>query len=223
MRRVSRTICLAAAICATVTTTALAVAPPAGTPDLSQMTIQASNLRPGAKIGTQGYGTPPAGIVADYSRDWTAAVTSSGVRLQLAGTSILLLPTPANAATVLAGERRIFGSKADRPLVARLFTQGAHSKIKPKDISFGRVRGVTIGDGAFLLPLTVHQGNHRIAVDIYEVEVADVVAENVIIAAHPKAAAKGGHELTVDVAANIQSVLAATGTTGQTGPTGATG
>ena len=222
MRRAFRTLCLAAVIRATVATTALAVTPPPGTPDLSQMTIQAADLLPGAKLGTEGYITPPSGVVADFSREWRPAVTAAGVRLELAGTAVLLLPTAANAATVLAGLQRIFGSKADRPLVARLFTQGTQSRIKPKQIAFGHVRSVAIGDGAFVLPLTVHDGGHSFAVDLYEVRVSDVVAENVIIAGHRKAAAKGGHELTVDVAANIQSVLAATGTTGQTGPTGPT-
>lgn len=221
MRRVSRTLCLAVAICATLVTAALAVAPPAGTPDLGRMTIQASDLAPGAQIVKDGYTSPPAGVVAGYSRDWRPATTAGGVRLAVASTAILLLPSAANAGTVLAGEKRIFKTKADRPLVARLIALNAgHSGVKAKDIGFGRLRTIAIGNAAFVLPLTLHFRGSHVAIDLFVVNVNDVVAEVVVLAGGRSAAAKGGRELTADVAAHVTAVLAATGATGPSGPTG---
>ncbi|HEX4035796.1 MAG TPA: hypothetical protein VHX66_15230 [Solirubrobacteraceae bacterium] len=222
MRFASRALCLAVVICATVVTTALAVTPPAGTPDLSQMTIQAGDLAPGAKVVKDGYVAPASNVVASYTRAWQPAPTAKGSSIDSAISEILLLATPAKAAKLFGGERRILSSKADRPLLARIFSDGAHSKIKPKKVHFGRFRSLAIGDGAFVLPLTIREGRVSVTVDLDEVKVSDVLAELTVVAHSAKAAAKGGDELATDVAGHISTVLAATGSTGPTGATGPT-
>jgi len=210
-------------MCAALVTTALAVTPPAGTPDLSKMVIQASDLAPGAKILNDGYTAPASGVVADYSRAWRPATTAGGVRLVVASTAILLFSSTANAGTVFAGEKRIFKSKAERPLVARLIALSAgHSGLKTKNIDFGRIHSFAIGNGAFELPVTLHLKGSHAAIGIFIVNVDDVVADVLVASGGRGAAAKGGQELTTDVAAHVTTVLGSTGATGPTGSTGPT-
>lgn len=222
MRIASRALCLAVVICATVVTTALAVTPPAGTPNLSQMTIQAVDLAPGAKLVKDGYVAPASNVVASYTRAWQPAPTATGSPIISAISQILLLATPAKASTLFGAERRLLDSKADRPLLARIFSEGSHSKIKPKKVHFGRFRSLAIGDGAFVLPLTVRERRVSVTVDLDEVKVGDVLAELTVVAHSAKVARKGGEELATDVAGHISATLAATGSTGPTGSTGRT-
>src|ERR1700722_8781229 len=74
---------------------AAAPPPPAGTPNLAQMTIQSADLAAGAKVGTDAYAKPPANFIAEYNRSFKAATTKSGARMFGLDTQVLLANTAA--------------------------------------------------------------------------------------------------------------------------------
>ena len=224
MRRVSRTLCLAAAICLGIATTALAVTPPAGTPDLSQMTIQASDLAPGAQTVTDRYITPASGVVASYSREWLPGSTDGGVPLAVAGGEVQFLGSAGVATTQFAAAQKALAKKSERRLLAAAIAlEGRGRGVTSKDVSVGRPRSVSIGDAALELPLTLRFKGRRARVELYFLRVASVIAIITTEDARSANAKRGGHELAADVASHIGAVLAAGGATGATGPTGATG
>ena len=60
------------------TSASAAVKPPAGTPDLGAMTVQPSDLAPGAHATVNRYTKPPGGFTAAYDRNFSLVRSAGG-------------------------------------------------------------------------------------------------------------------------------------------------
>jgi hypothetical protein len=115
-RTTRRAAAAAAAICALAAASAQAYSPPKGTPNLAKMTLQPSDLAPGATLLVNSYFDPGGGVHlrAEYDRDWGAASTAGGVKLQQLQTQITLATSTAWAHTIFTQVPSIYGSSGGR-------------------------------------------------------------------------------------------------------------
>ncbi len=201
---------------------AQALTPPAGTPDLSQMTLQSADLGPAAGVSSA-YVKPPSKIVAQYDRNFTLTSTSAGVALDAIDTEILLAHTSAYAKSFFKELRTLYGSKFGHNLLAADIEKAAGpGRLTRKQIRFGTLRAIDVGDQSLLITITVRTRTRRLVEDVVALRVGGVVANLSIVAAAPKLAASVPTALATTVAGHVTSVLAS-GATGPTGPSGSTG
>lgn len=225
MRR--RTVSLASAIAAValgvLVASAAALAPPQGTPDLSRMTIQSSDLAPGAKVVLSAYGTAPKNFAAVYSRNYSTAKTSSGVALFGLDSQVLLADTEGAANGYFALERSVYRSKRGRSLLAKVIARDSTKKGVSVKVSFGTYRSLGVGTQSLLQPASLKVNSVRAAADFIVLRVGSVVANVTVLLVDPKRSLAVAKLLAGDVVAHIAAVLGATGSTGTTGATGASG
>jgi hypothetical protein len=204
---------------------AQAVTPPAGTPDMSAMTVQPADLAPGARIGSEGYTQPPFGFTAAYERSFTgASLTGNGVTFDLR-TQLLLAKTTAVAQRFVATERLLYGSKIWRAVFTKALSQsaGKQAALKPRDIHYGKLVPIAAGSGAFAQPLTVRVHGFTLSVDLVTVGTGRVAGELSVIAGASAVPLQVASALAGDIASRATSVLGATGATGTSGASGPTG
>jgi hypothetical protein len=212
-----------AAIAGIAVASALAVAPPPGTPDLSQMGVQASDLAAGSQTKTAGYVTPPTGIVAEYRSTYGVTNTEAGTPLAGVDSEVELAASTTTAVTAFGHARRAFASKPARRLLTRLFVAaGRKAHLKARDVHFGRLGAAGVGQRSFLQPIIVRERGRRIVYEFLGLNVDTIDALVSVYGVGAKRTSAGAKQLGGDVAAHISSLLA-TGTTGTTGATGATG
>jgi hypothetical protein len=206
-------------------TSAQALTPPAGTPDLAQMTLQPADLQPGATVGRDRYAKPPKRFRAAYDRNFSAAATHGGVPLDAIETEILLAARPADAKSFYKVERRIYGSKLGRKLVASSIVgaAGKGSNITAKDVHFGMLRSIAVGQQSLLEPVSIRVNPVTLTADFVVVRVGDVVVNFAVLVFRPTLARSVPTGLAATIAAHISAVLAASGATGPTGATGTSG
>ena len=104
--------------CAVGVAVAQAVAPPAGTPDLASMTVQSSDLAPGAELGTDAYARPHGKFTAEYDRNYSLAQAAAGGPPFILSTSLMFAPKASVAGAYLTEARALFASKLGRRLFA---------------------------------------------------------------------------------------------------------
>ena len=201
---------------------AAALAPPAGTPDLSQMTIQPSDLAAGAKIGVDAYAKPPANFAAEYDRTFTVAATKAGVRMFGLDTQVLLANTPAVAVGFFTLERGIYRSKLGRRLLSKaLESDTGKNGVKLTQVHFEKFRALALGSQAFVQAVLLKIKNVKAAADFVVLRDGSVVTTLTVVLVQPKRTLAVATELGKDFVTHITAVLAATGPTGPSGATGA--
>jgi hypothetical protein len=198
---------------------ALAVTPPAGTPNLGSMTVQSADLRPGSIITIDGYQAPPAGFLAVYERDFRVAQTTRGGVLFALSTQVQLTSSTAVARRVLALERTEFGSTAGHRLLVASILRSAGGKVKAKNVHFGPVVRIAPGSGSFDERVTLALGARTSTSEIIEVGHGPAIA--LLVAVAPGAHVPGALSLSLagDVARHMSTVFASNGSTGTTGST----
>ena len=208
---------------------AAAVVPPAGTPDVSAMAVQPTDLAPGAVVGRDGYQTPPAGFTADYRRVFTtASLTTNGTQFML-DNQVLLAPTSSLAQFYLSLDRIVYGSKKGRLTLARAIVHDAGKRggITVRDVHFSKLKPIAAGSGSFMETVTVHGRHSTASVDLVVIGAGQVAAQLVLSAGQPLPG-QVPTTLAGDIVCHVTTVLGATGPTGATGATatgttGATG
>lgn len=225
MNRTATALAASLVLLAAAATTALALTPPAGTPNLAAMTVQRSDLQPGSVVTIDGYQTPPAGFRAVYERDFRIAQTAPGGTLFALETQIQLTPSATVGSRVIGLERIEFGSKAGHKLLesAIVRSAGAGSGVKAKDVHFGAVVRIAPGKGSFDERITLRLGAHTETSEIIEVGGGPVIALLVAVTPGTRVPASLSIALATDVARHVTAVLARTGSTGTTGASGSTG
>jgi hypothetical protein len=201
-----------------------AVSPPPGTPDLSKMTVQSTDLQPGATIGTDRYQKASAPFTATYERDYKGAqLTPNGVPFDLS-TQLMLAPTSAVAQQALIVERRLLGSPVGRRLIAAAILGNSSKRIPSNHVQVGKVRSLAVGSGSFELSVSLRVRPIVVTTEWAVIHTGPVVATIVVVAVGSKLPGSITATLGGDVVSHVASVLAgATGPTGTSGPTGATG
>jgi len=188
------------------------------TPDLSKMTIQASDLQPGATVGTNGYQATPTGFTALFERDFAGAQTAPrGLRFALR-TQILLAPSSSLAGVELRDEHRLFGSARGRRLLTSAILAGAGPGVTAKQVHFGKISALGVGVGSFEERVTVRALARVATAEFAVIGTGTVVASLAVVARVGRVPGPIMTTLAGDVVSHVTSVLA-----GATGPTGATG
>ncbi len=203
---------------------AQAVTPPAGTPDLSQMVIAASDLAPGANTVVSRYVAPGANTIAEYERSFTAATTTAGVKLEVLTTSVLLANSTHSATALYGDLKLVYSSSFGRKLLvaAIVKSSGKVSGVSAKDVHFAKQSGAGVGAQSLNQGIVIHVKRKFVAADFVVFRIGDVLGSVTVVALRaglPRSAASG---LAATEGAHITAVLAS-GSTGPTGPTGATG
>jgi hypothetical protein len=204
---------------------AQAITPPAGTPDLSQMVLQVGDLQPGAKTAVSRYVAPGANTIAEYERSFTGARTTSGVKLAVLTTSVLLANSAGNATGLYRDLRAVYVSKLGRKILVAAIVKaaGTLSGVTTQDVSFGKQTSAAVGDQSLNQPIVIRVKHKALAADFVVLRIGDVLGSVTVLALRANLSRSVASGLAATVGAHIASVLAAVGPTGATGATGATG
>jgi len=204
---------------------AQAVTPPAGTPDLSLMTLQPADLAPGAVVTHSLYVKPSTHVIAEYDRTFGSATTTAGVKLTDLVTAVLLVDSTPEATRLYKALRLIYTSKLGHALLAAgiVKSAGKLSGVKPKDVHFAKPTSADVGAQSLLEAISIHVKHRTVAADLVVLRSDAVLAIVTAIVLRPHLDTSVVDGLAGTVATHITTVLAATGSTGSTGSTGATG
>jgi hypothetical protein len=188
------------------------------------MTVQPSDLQPGATVATDRYVKTSAPFTAAYERDFNGVqLTASGVPFTLE-TALMLARTSAAAQQAITLERRLFGSPLGRSLIAASVHSNLPKRIPPKDVHVGKITSLGVGSGSFEMPVTIRVPPIAINSEWAVVHTGPVAANIVVVAVDSKLPGSIVTTLGGDIVSHVASVLAgATGPSGPSGPTGATG
>jgi hypothetical protein len=207
--------CASAALAATVT-------PPPGTPDLAAMALQASDLAPGAAAGQQGYVTPPTGFTAEYQGGFKTALTPDGISYYSISDFVAIAPSAVTVSAFFADETKLFRSKAGHKLLDRaiIAAAGKKTQLKARDIKYGDVGGIGVGQSSFLETIGLSIKRVSVHEDVVLFQQGTVYGF-LTMAAKPgsKIPLSDADSLANAIDTHINSVL---GSTGSTGPTGTT-
>jgi hypothetical protein len=199
----------AVAICAIAAASAQAYSPPKGTPDLAKMTVQPSDLAPGATLLVNGYFDPGSGFHerAEYDRDWGAASTTGGVKLQQLQTEVTLATSTSWAHTIFGQIPGIYGSSGGRSSLIDNIDAGNGSSATLGDARFAKLRSIGVGQQALYGSATITTKGSTLAVGFAWVRVDAAIALLVVVV--PKAPLADSVTITIAkrVAAHMTSVL----------------
>jgi hypothetical protein len=169
-RRVAQLALVAAAVLAVAAPTAAgartAVGRPAGAPDLSRMALQPADLPPGTTVEHEGY-VHEDGYVAAYKREFgrTRVGHARVIGLQ---SEVALDKTADDALLTFVGLELVLRDKSARNELAHATLQGFTDPSSPpvRKVVVGKPRSLDIGDGALVLPLTLHTALGRFRADV---------------------------------------------------------
>lgn len=210
-RTTRRAAAAAVAICALAATGAQAYSPPKGTPDLAKMTLQPSDLAPGATLLVNTYSDPGGGVHlrAEYDRDWGAASTTGGVKLQQLQTQITLATSTAWAHTVFGQIPSIYGSSGGRGSLIDNIDAGNGSSATLKDARFSKLRSIGVGQQSMYGSATIATKGSTLAAGFAWVRVDGAIAFLVVVAPKAQLADSVTIAIAKKVAAHMASVLGA--------------
>jgi hypothetical protein len=197
-------------IAALAAASAKAFTPPKGTPDLSKMTLQTTDLAPGAKLLVSQYFDPGSGVQlrAEYNRDWGAASTTGGVKLQQVQTQITLATSTKWAQTVFGQLQPIYGASSGHlDLIGNVDT-GNGTTATINDAHFSKLRSIGVGQQAFYESATIKTKGTTLVAGFAWVRV-DAGIAFIVVAAPKQLADSVTIALAKTVAAHMTSVLGA--------------
>ena len=204
---------------------AQAVTPPAGTPDLSLMTLQPADLAPGATVTRSRYVKPSNHVIAEYDRAFGPAATTDGGKLAGVVPGVLLVDSTAEAKRLYKELRLVYTSKLGHAILAAgiVKSAGKLAGVKLKNVHFAKPTSAGVGGQSLLQPISIHVKRRTVAADFVILRSDAVLAIVTVIVLRPHLDPSVVDGLAGTVAAHITTVLAATGSTGSTGTTGSTG
>jgi hypothetical protein len=210
-RTTRRAAAAAAAICALAAASAQAYSPPKGTPNLAKMTLQPSDLAPGATLLVNSYFDPGGGVHlrAEYDRDWGAASTASGVKLQQLQTQITLATSTAWAHTIFTQVPSIYGSSGGRGSLIDNIDAGNGSSATLKNARFSKLRSIGVGQQSMYGSATIATKASTIAAGFAWIRVDAAIALLVVVAPKAPLADSVTIALAKTVAAHMTAVLGA--------------
>jgi len=190
---------------------AIASTPPKGIPDLSKMTLQASDLAPGSTPLVSDYFNPEGSVQvrAEYDRDWGPVSTTGHVKLQQLQTVITLLASTMWAQSVFGQVPSIYGASAGRAdLIADIDSDNG-STDTIKDSRFGNLRSIGIGQQSFYESATIAVKGSTLVAGFAWIRVNTAMAFIVVVAPKPPLADSVTIALAKTVAAHMTSVFGA--------------
>lgn len=190
-------------------TTAQAYTPPKGIPDLAKMTLQPSDLAPGATLLVSSYFDAGTGLHlrAEYNRDWGAASTAGGVKLQQLQTQITLATSTTWAQTVFDQVASIYGSSGGREDLIANVDAGNGSSATLKDARFSKLGSIGVGQQSFYESATIATKGSTLIAGFAWIRVGGGMAVLMVVAPRPPLADSVTIALAKTLAAHMTSVL----------------
>jgi hypothetical protein len=190
---------------------AMAYAPPKGIPDLSKMTLQASDLAPGATPLVSEYFDPAGSqqVRAEYDRDWGAVSTTGHVQLQQLQTVITLLASTMWSQTVFGQLSGIYGTSVGHADLIADVDSGNGSSATVKDSRFSKLRSIGIGQQSLYESATISVKGSTLVAGFAWIRVNTAMAFILVVAPKPPLADAVTIALAKAVAAHMTSVLGA--------------
>jgi hypothetical protein len=212
---------------AAVASAAAPVTPPAGTPDLTMMVVQPTDLAAGGKPPNAGYVSPFASFSAIYGADYDNATTTDGVTYFGIDDSIFYASTPTTASTFFSAEQGYFKSRKGRKQLTKEIIKSAGKKahLKAKNVTFGSAGSAGVGTDSAIFTIRVATKRYK---DNESILIFDegTVYSSLVLTATPNEKIPSADLLGLATTSDtrIKAVVAgATGASGTTGASGATG
>ena len=198
----------AALALAVLATAAAAATAPTSQAALSRMTLQRSDLAPGAAVTTS-YGGGGNGFPPSLDRAFGAATTKAGFKLEGIVTEIEATPTGHAALGYLKTRRSIYGGTLGPTYLGADLAAGVGrmEALIPTRIHFGKLHAIAAGRQGWLVAATFSAAGATFAVDELDLVVAGVNASLTVVAAGPSLPESVSLALARTVAAHIASVL----------------
>jgi hypothetical protein len=188
------------------------IRPPAGTPDLSQMALRATDLPPGTSVEHQGY-VHETGYVAAYKREFGSARVGHARLVEL-DCEVELDKTADDASLAFFTVQLVIAQKSTRTRLARELQNTAKGlSHRIRRITVERPRTLRIGDGAFVVPMTLYTSLGRFTAAI-AFAVRDRVEIDMLAIARPgsRVTATGLAPLIAATADHVRAGLSPTNT-----------
>jgi hypothetical protein len=198
----------AVAVAALAATNAPAYTPPKGIPDLSKMTLQASDLAPGATPLISSYFDPGSGLQlrAEYDRDWGAVSTAGHVKLQQLQTVMTLATSTKWIQAIFGQIPSIYGTSVGRAdLIADVDSVNGSSATS-KDARFSKLRSIGLGQQSLYESATIAVKGSTLVAGFAWIRVDTAMAFITVVAPKPLADSVT-IALAKTVAAHMTSVL----------------
>lgn len=205
---------------------AATVTPPAGTPDLSSMVLQVSDLGAASTVAAQGYFAPVKDFSAEYVTDFANASTTDGVQYFSLQDGVMFAPDTATPGAFLKYETAYFNSRKGRKQFTRTIIRASGKKahLKPSGIKYAFPGSIGVGDSSAVELLHVATKHFFFDEAIVLFTEGPVYGSLVIEGAvNQKVPTSDIVALATATDSHIKAVLASTGATGASGTTGATG
>jgi hypothetical protein len=176
------------------------IQPPVGTPDLSQMALRPTDLPPGTIVKHQGY-IHEEGYIAAYRREF-GPTRIGHARVIALDSEMGLDRTADDASLTLFSLQLVISQKSVRAQQARetLKAVRGHGSLRVRKVTVRKPHTLRIGDGAFVLPMTLYTSLGRIRA-AFAFGVRDRVEAVMVVVAAP------GSRLT---ASDVAPLVAAT-------------
>ena len=197
-----------AAVALAVLATAAAATPATSQVALSRMTLQGSDLAPGAAVTTS-YGGGGNGFPPSLDRAFGVATTKAGFKLEGIVTEIDATPIARAALGYLDTRREIYGGTLGPTYLGADLAAGVGrmEALIPTKIHFGKLHAIAAGRQGWLVAATFSAAGATFAVDELDLVVAGVNASLTVVAAGPSLPEPVSIALARTVAAHITSVL----------------
>jgi hypothetical protein len=217
----------AAALCAAAVASAAFITPPAGTPDLSTVVLQPSDLGSTSQEFLKGYVTPiVSSLTAQYSSAYGPVSTTAGVRYDEVTDTVGIGPTTVGSSAALATEAQLLGTRAGHKLIARDFVKSTPKRdhVTTKDVSVSTAVSAGIATSSSVVTITYdvkHKKIHQVILAFQDGDAyVGMSITGMLKEAVPQAVAIA---LATSIDAHVKALLAGSGATGTTGTTGASG
>jgi hypothetical protein len=198
----------AAIALAVLAAAAAAATPPTSQAALSRMTLQGSDLAPGAAV-TTAYGPSGNGFPPSLDRAFGVATTKAGFKLEGIVTEIDATRTARAALGYLDTRREIYGGTLGPTYLGADLAAGVGrmEALIPTRIHFGKLHAIAAGRQGWLVAGMFSAAGATFAVDELDLVVAGVNASLTVVAAGPSLPESVSLTLARTVAAHIASVV----------------
>ena len=187
------------------------VVPPPGTPDLSQMVLQPTDVSPAGTVSREGYQTPsiPA-VTASYLR-YFGPSTSGRTPLAAVGSEADLFTDTATATAFVEILKGLEHTRQGQRALLQPFIRGFNlaaggSVLTFRDVHVLRVHTLSVGDESVVVPATFAVKGVNFSIDVLQVRVDRAFGE-IFLGAVGRIRPHDARTLARAVAQHMRSVL----------------
>jgi hypothetical protein len=146
------------------------------------MVLAPSDFAPEARITKQGYVTDKS-LVIDYERNFARSTTAGGAKFTGVFSEVDLAHDANEATLIFTVITDVVRSPSFRQQLARQVSQsaGKRAHVRRRDVRFGPVRSLGVGDESILLPVSIRVHGVRFSADAMFLRVDRVLASLTLV------------------------------------------